>query len=72
MTNIERQVSLDEKKYFESQKQGRDMSGNMDYCYCCKYLQVVDKDNYNCPVPQIDRELKCLCAKAFNKMKKKK
>lgn len=65
-TNIERQHSLDKKKYFLSQKNKTDMSGKMPYCTYCKYCK-----NNSCLLEQVDREMNCVCATAFNRMVRK-
>jgi hypothetical protein len=64
MTNIKRQHYLDKKKYIKSEKFGSDFSGNMDYCGFCGF----QRDNLTCPISQLDREMNCLCATAYNKM----
>ena len=66
-TNKERQRSLDKKKWIESEKKGEDMSGKMPYCSFCKYKYL--KFN-SCTVTQEEREGKCLCATAFNRMQR--
>jgi len=66
MTNKERQKSLDKKKWLESEKQGYDMAGLMDYCDfcdCADDVRCLDRDyNYE----QITAN--CKCAKAYNRM----
>ena len=67
MTNKERQKSLDEKKWLESEKQCEDMSGKMEYCECCSFADWW----FNiCDATQEERENKCLCATAYNRMKR--
>ena len=67
MTNQERQKSLDKKKWIESEKQGKDMTGNMDYCNHCYYQEICRDTQF---IPQEEREEYCLCAKAYNRMKR--
>ena len=72
MTNKERQKNLDKKKWAESEKEGRDMSGEMPYCWHCpKCILGIDKYN-TCTATQEQRETNCLCARAFNRMRNKK
>ena len=66
MTNKERQKSLDKKKWIMSEEVGEDLSGEMLYCEFCACS--VDK---KCNAPQEDREKNHLCAKAFNRMKRR-
>ena len=68
MTNKERQQKLDKQKYLKSERIGVDMSGAMTYCCFCKEK----KYPLNCDVAQEVRESKCLCAKAYNRMKRSK
>lgn len=65
MTNKERQLSLDKKKWNISQVCSKDMSGKMEYCYSCVFR---DSNNNTCKQPQADREKLCSCAVAYNKM----
>ncbi len=66
MTKQEQQKSLDKKKWLYSQELGRDLSGTLVYCEHC------DKAVSNkCTATQEERESKCLCAKAFNRMQRK-
>ena len=67
MTNKERQKSLDKKKWLASEKFDEDMSGKMPYCKHC-YNVWLFKDG--CAVTQDERETKCLCATAYNRMKR--
>ena len=62
MTNIKKQHCLDKAKYLESEHLKTDLSGNMSYCDFCEQ-QV----NFKCQATQLDREMNCLCAKAYNK-----
>lgn len=66
MTNIDRQRSLDRKKWLLSEKEGKDYSGFCDYCDFCKHLTEEKK----CNATQEEREQHTLCARAYNKMKK--
>lgn len=66
MTNLQRQKKLDKKKWLLSEKLGVDKSGDMDYCGYCLYQDI----EFNCFATQLDREMNCLCAKAYNKMAK--
>lgn len=68
MTNKERQAQLDKIKYEESIIAQRDLSGKMFYCDMCDKTD----SNFNCLVAQEERESGCLCAKAYNKGKRKK
>ena len=52
--------ALDEKK-------GEDMSGKMPYCSFCKYKYYKLS---MCTVTQEEREEKCLCATAYNRMQR--
>lgn len=66
MTNKQRQKELDEQKYLESETKRKDLSGDMPYCdYCACTTPYA-----TCVASQEERETKCLCAKAFNKMRK--
>lgn len=65
-TNKERQKSLDKSKWICSEEFGQDLSGNMYYCECCGYATPI-----GCTATQEQREEKSLCAKAFNRVKRK-
>lgn len=67
MKNIERQRSLDKKKWNESFKQKYDLSGYMPYCHYCE-----KQSPYGgvCRANQIQRESECLCARAYNRQVK--
>lgn len=65
MKNIERQKSLDKKKWEMSQEVGADLSGEMIYCEFCGC--AVDK---KCTATQDQRERNSLCARAYNRMKR--
>lgn len=66
MTNIQRQKWCDEQKWFTSEGKDSDQSGCMDWCDSCKY-----KHENGCKVNQLDREMNCLCATAYNKYNRK-
>lgn len=66
MKNTERQASLDAKKYIESEKQGKDMSGAMPWCAFCPQKGELD----TCVAPHTVRILGQLCARAYNRMVK--
>lgn len=68
MTNEQRQKALDKSKWLASEVVGWDRSGAEMYCdYCDK--QVVNTTRYGtCTATQAERESKCLCAKAYNRM----
>lgn len=67
MTNKERQKSLDKKKWLESEKQEFDMSGFMAYCEYCDNRGGMHGE---CQATQEEREKDCLCATAYNRMKR--
>ena len=62
MTNLERQKSLDKKKWLESEQQGIDLSGLCGYCNACSKAK-----DLTCHATQKEREEDCLCAKAYNR-----
>lgn len=77
MKNIERQKKLDEQKWLTSEGMGYDRSGCMDWCmYCEKQIstanQINSKSFWRCDISQEERESKCLCAKAYNRMVREK
>lgn len=63
MKNTDRQASLDKQKWLESEKMGRNMSGEMPYCAGCEY-QVYDC----CLVTHEQRVENSYCATAYNRM----
>lgn len=65
LTLKQRQQKLDLQKWVESKDKGEDMGGKMDYCEFCSQNFI-----YTCMATQEERESKCLCAKAYNKMQK--
>lgn len=71
MTNKERQESLDKKKWLESEKYGIDMSGAMRWCdYCGNQYRNPVKHGFACTASHENRVEYCMCAKAYNRMKK--
>lgn len=70
MKNIERQRSLDKKKWYASEKNGLDMGGKMNYCKYCSYTAIdteyIGKDR--CIISQEEKENRCICATAYNRM----
>ena len=62
------QKSCDKKKYLESLKEGRDMSGAMDYCAECIHSQT----DYTCDIDHKERVATNVCARAYNRYRKKK
>ena len=69
MTNKERQASLDKKKWLVSEHLNCDCSGTMEYCEYCAKMGFAD---FSCEATQEERESQCLCAKAYNRMKRAK
>lgn len=63
MKKEERQKRLDEAKWLESEKAGKDTSGVQEYCLYCKKRNKVP-----CDIPQDAREKDGLCATAYNRM----
>jgi hypothetical protein len=71
MKNEKRQAALDKQKWLESKEQGFDMSGCMLYCAKCEYADHTHPtENGKCHAKQEKREEECLCAKAYNRMKR--
>ena len=68
MTNKNRQASLDKQKYDFSELSKADMSGFMVYCEFCENQDNCKSGKYN--YNHIKEE--CLCAKAYNRMKRSK
>lgn len=64
----ETQKSCDKKKYLESMRKERDMSGAMDYCSECKH----STSDYNCTIEHDQRVRENACARAYNKLHRKK
>ena len=68
MNNVQRQMKLDDEKWYASQKAGKDRAGAMSWCNFCKF-QSDNKCSYgNKPTDKI--RVKYPCATAYNKMKK--
>ena len=67
MTNQQRQASLDKQKWLESEKQKRDMSGDMPYCNYCEWSQPAHP-HWFCLGTHEQRVKACACAKAYNRM----
>jgi hypothetical protein len=66
--NETKQKKLDEEKWIASEKANEDMSGAMYYCdYCEKQRSL-----FVCGSTQEEREQKALCAKAYNRSKRRK
>lgn len=64
MKNQDRQNSLDKKKWLASEKKGEDMSGEMPYCDHCLW----QSEWLGCCADQKERESRCLCATAYNRL----
>ena len=60
------QKQLDDKKWFESEKDERNLTGRMSYCVDCKYRnqQSVTEDD-GCILNQEERKEAKSCAKAY-------
>lgn len=67
MTNKERQAELDRNKWTESEREHCDLSGEMEYCFFC-----AAQHGAQCTASQGERETGCICAKAHNRMTRKK
>ena len=73
MTNKQRQKSLDKKKWLESETWDMDCSGAMPYCDFCGKRYIDDHGEIAltiCDATQEERESECLCAKAYNRMRR--
>lgn len=67
--NVERQRSLDRKKWKQSENEKCDLSGSMDYCDHCEYLATNIHTGVRCCIANQElRERDSLCAKAYNRM----
>lgn len=64
--NSVKQKQLDENKWLASELAKEDMSGAMFYCDACEK----QRNGYVCGATQEERESKCLCAKAYNRLGK--
>lgn len=62
MTNLQRQKQLDEQKYLVSEAKQSDQSGFMPYCDYCDHKQN------GCGKSQLEKEMNCICATAYNRM----
>ena len=67
MKNVDLQKALDTMKWLASEETNKDMSGEMVYC---PYCPMCDDDG-NCGQAQEQRVENNYCAKAYNKIKKK-
>ena len=67
-TLIDMQKTCDKSKYLESIKEGRDMSGAMDYCIECKH----STDDYHCNIEHEERVATSVCGRAYNRYRRKK
>lgn len=65
---IDTQKMCDKKKYLESEKLGKDMSGSMDYCTKCEYSKSVG----SCVMPHEERVRTNACARAYKRLHKTK
>ncbi len=74
MTNLQRQKKLNEEKWYVSEARREDQSGRMWWCEHCEYQIREDSmggtKNF-CDIPQVDMELNCVCARAYNRMGRK-
>lgn len=66
MTNPDNQKRLDRKKWFASEQEKKDKSGDMEYCEKCEHATTLK----TCSVTQDYREKTCCCATAYNRMKR--
>ena len=67
MTNQERQIKLDDEKWYASQKVGYDLAGAMDWCGYCKYQKEAceSKSGKECT---FDKPKGFPCAQAYKEM----
>ena len=65
LTELQRE--LDEKKYFESMKCNKDLSGGMEYCRKCNNR---NKPYFECKLSHEQRAEQSACAKAWNRRNK--
>ena len=63
---IQTQASCDKKKYLESEKIGKDMSGSMDYCKVC----TNKKQDSTCAIQHAERVRESACARAYKRLHK--
>lgn len=64
MDNKKRQKNLDKRKWLNSEKENRDLSGKMNYCMYCRH----SGECANCLLSQDNREDWTVCATAYNRM----
>lgn len=64
--NSIKQKELDKEKWLKSELCNEDMSGAMYYCDACMY----QCNGFACGVSHDDRVGKCLCAKAYNRLRR--
>lgn len=67
MTNPERQLQIDKKKWLESEKRGYDMSGKMKICSVCEHQNKACEE---CTIDYLETFTTSACAKAYNKFYK--
>lgn len=78
MTNKQRQEKLNIEKWEASKRVMEDLSGQMLWCqYCPKcekdtFVDYINGSNNFCTAEQTEKDNLCLCAKAYNKLKKNK
>lgn len=65
------QKTLDKKRWLASEKVGYDLAGKLPECGNCEFkkLTISSRGNY-CGETYDYRVLKCLCAKAYNRLHK--
>ena len=68
VSNIKNQKARNDEKWFKSKMYKSDLSGSMGWCLYCGSQTPTHK----CNAPQTKRDQECLCAKAYNKMKRSK
>ena len=64
--NEVKQKELDKLKWLLSEKNNEDMSGCMDYCDACEQ----QRNGFVCGATQVARLQHCLCAKAYNRLRR--
>ena len=78
MTNKERQEKLNVEKWKASEMACEDLSGKMLWCEFCPKCEndtcadFICGNHKVCLAEQSERDKLCLCAVAYNKLKKKK
>ena len=68
MTNKENQKIRNNEKWKQSEIYNKDLSGSMPWCLKCSYQSCT----HSCSAPQKKRDDECLCAKAYNRVKRAK